>query len=337
MKFLNATPGNARLLTTTFGPDHMLAAVIARPVFHIEGERLIPEPAIQWPIQAAPAETRYGQFPADVPFLTGGIDLFVVGSAWQHGGGEGQRLAMDVRVGDAFHRQIAVIGDRQWIRLGENIVASDPAPFCSMPLRYEYAYGGKVQTERGEMTWPANPVGKGFYLNAEQAAGQPLPNLEDPAHPITSFEDRPDPVATAPYPAEGSARALNALELDLTEGKFGIRRIKPTLFNYAHPRMILAPGQAKPGDLVEVTHALPEGALRFTLPDLGLTARVELEERSFDFPLHLDQICIFTAERKVFLSYRTVFKYRLVKGERRTATLRQGVKHEEDHSGTAER
>ncbi len=322
MDFTNTIAANARLLSTTFGPDHMQAAVIARPVFRIEDGQLALAPDVEWPIDTMPSQTAYGAFPGDVPFLTGGIDLFVFGSAWQAEGQPGARLTMEIRVGETLRRRIAVIGNRYWAGQGNGLAPSDPEPFIDMPLIYANAYGGSVETEQGLANWPANPNGKGFYLTADQAAGGPLPNLEDPDHLIGTFEDHPDPIATGPYPADGSLRALNALDLDFTPGKFGIRRIKPTMFNHAHPAMILPPGTAEPGCIVEITHATPAGTLRFALPALSLEAHVELEDRAYDFPLHIDQIGVLAMERRVFLSYRTVFKYRLVRRERRRTTLR---------------
>ncbi len=332
MEFTNTLSANARLLSTTFGPDHMQAAVIARPVFRIENEQLVDAPDLQWPIDNMPSETAYGPFPGDLPFLTGGIDLFIFGSAWQADNKPGTRLTMDIRVGESFYRRLAVIGDRYWVGQGNGLVPSDPEPFVDMPLTYANAYGGSLETEQGTANWPANPNGKGFYLDAGQAVGRPLPNLEDPDHLIATIEDHPEPIATAPYPAEGSLRALNAIDLDDRPGKFGIRRIKPTLFNRAHPAMILPPGSVKPGDVVEITHATPEGALRFALPALSLEAHVELEDRAYDFPLHIDQVGVLTMERRVFLSYRTVFKYRLVRRERRRTTLRLKSSAEEPNA-----
>jgi hypothetical protein len=322
MEFTNSTAANARLLSTTFGPNHMQAAIIARPVFRIRDGQLVEAPDLEWPIDTMASQTAYGPFPGDIPFLSGGIDLYIFGSAWQAEAQPGARLTMEIRVGDSFERRIAVIGDRYWMGQGNGLLPSDPAPFIDMPLTYANAYGGTVETDEGTASWPANPNGKGFYLTAAQAVGGPLPNLEDPGRLIASIEDRPDPIATAPYPAEGSLRALNAIDLDTAPGRFGIRRIKPTLFNHAHPAMILPPGAVSAGDIVEITHATPEGTLRFALPALALEAHVELEDRAYDFPLHIDQIGVLPMERRVFLSYRTVFQYRLVRRERRRATLR---------------
>jgi hypothetical protein len=80
----------------------------------------------------------------------------------------------------------------------------------------------------------------------------------------------------------------------------------------------------KPGDLVEITNVHPDGDLRFFMPELALHAHVQLGERHSLFPLHLDQIGILAEERRVFLGYRVVFKYRMIPLERRQATLYPG-------------
>ncbi len=325
MEFFNAVSAGAGFLSTTFGERHMQAAVIARPTFRVEGGQLVPTPELAWPVGAKEGRTPYGPFPGDVPFLSGGIDVFAIGSLWQPGAQPGTELTAEIRIGDRFARRIAVFGDRRWVRNNDSLVASIPEPFVSMPLSYDKAFGGKAETEQGPCAWPPNPLGTGFYLTPEQAEQQPLPNLEDPEHPIVSVEDRPEPVATAPYPAEGSLRVMNALEVDLESANPGMKRVKPLVFNQANPRMILEPAATpRPGELIEVTHASEHGSLRFAMPELEYHVHVHLEHRNYFFPLHLDQIALLLKDQRVMLGYRVVFKYRLVKGERRTVTLRQG-------------
>lgn len=325
MDFVNPTPAGAAFLNTTFGENHMLAAVIARLAFRVDRGQLLPTPEFQWPVGRLPAPTPYGFFPGDVPFLTGGIDLFVIGSLWQPGARPDTELTAEIRIGERFLRRVTAIGDRRWIRQDGSLVPGTPEPFVSMPLSYDRAFGGAVETENGPCAWPPNPAGKGFYLTPEQAEAQPLPNLEDPEHRIVSIADHPEPMATGPYPAEGSLRVESAVELDLESENPGMKRIRPLVFNRAHPRMILAPSDTPQyGEVVEITHASADGALRFQMPELAFHARVDLESRNYLFPLHLDQIAVLLEERRVVLGYRVVFKYRLVKGERRGVTLRQG-------------
>ncbi len=325
MEFVNAAAAGAGFLNTTFGRDHMLAAVIARPAFRIEGEQLVPTPDLEWPVGREPVVTPFGTFPADLPFLTGGIDLFVLGTVWQPDAAPRGELTVEIRLGPRLLRRIAVYGDRRWVRKNGSLVPGPAAPFVSMPLSWDRAFGGSAESEPGRCPWPANPGGVGFYLSEREAEGRPLANLEDPEHPIFSIEDRPDPMATGPYPADGSLRVQNAVDLDLDPENPGIRRIKPLVFNHAHPRLILEPADTPPpGTVFEVTNASSRGSLRFLMPELAFHAHVHLEHRNYFFPLHLDQILVLLDEARVVLGYRVVFQYRLAKGERRRAMLRQG-------------
>ena len=94
-----------------------------------------------------------------------------------------------VRVGP-LDKTVRVIGDRRWDAHG---VASAPAPFTEMPLRYTHAFGGAG--------FPLNPYGKGFSDDATAPLeGRALPNLEDPAMPIGAWSDSPVPAAWGPVP-----------------------------------------------------------------------------------------------------------------------------------------
>jgi hypothetical protein len=261
-----------------------------------------------------------------MPFLTGGVDVYVVGSAQPASGSTATRLRVEIRIGERFARPIDVFGDRVWQRGAGGLVPSDPEPFEQVPLTYAHAFGGTLPLDEGKFAYPQNPDGKGYYLSEEQAEGQPLPNLEDPAHPIASFEDRPDPVGTAPYPREWGMSMGRSIDTDFESEDFPhLTRIKPLIFNNAHPEMIIAPADAPgPGDEVSITNLTPDGELRFRLPDGELHAHVQLADRHYLFPLHLDQIGILADQGRVFLSYRTVFRYRMVPMERRMTTLYAG-------------
>lgn len=327
MDLVNETPFPARLLRMSGSDDLLMGTIVTRPHFAVEGRALVPTDEGVWPVGPDRVETPCGTFPGDVPYLLGGIDVFVIGSAHQPEGRADTSLRMEVRIGEKFRRQVDVLGDRRWVRDGGGLAMSEPEPFTAMPLTWDRAFGGTVPIDGGEFSFPDNVHGRGIVLTAEQAEGVPLPNLEDPEHRIASFEDHPEPIGTAPYPADGGLRARNAVDLDL-EGEpheQGVVRIKPLLFNQAAPRMIIPPAEGpSPGDEILVSHASPEGPLRFQMPDFALHAHVQLGERSHLFPLHLDQIGILTEERRVFLGFRVAFRYRLVRLERRRVTLHAG-------------
>lgn len=237
MRFVNATSTGARLVRASAGPDRTVAAVVARATFGIDGERLVYTPERPWPAGPEAVETPWGTFAPDTPFPKDGIDVFVLGSAWQPGGLPSTELTLAIHVGVSLERRIAVIGDRTWVRRNGALAPGEPHQFVSMPLVWENAYGGRDA---------GNPLGKGFYASEAEASGQPLPNLEDPGARIRAFADRPEPVATAPCPQRGGRSAL-VIE---------------------RARVPLA------GAAVEVTHASPHGTLRFALPDFRMHVQV---------------------------------------------------------------
>ncbi|KIG18999.1 putative exported protein [Enhygromyxa salina] len=79
------------------------------------------------------------------------------------------RLEVEGRSKDAW-----VFGERRWVSVVGFTRMSDPVPFVEMPLSWERASGG-----------PYNPVGV--------AAGEAVPNIEDPRQAIGAPGDRPPP------------------------------------------------------------------------------------------------------------------------------------------------
>ena len=67
-----------------------------------------------------------------------------------------------------------------------------------MELGWPRAYGGTARQVAGPTGHPLNPGGRGYDCLAEEALGQPLPNLEDPACPIQRWDDDPLPVCWWP-------------------------------------------------------------------------------------------------------------------------------------------
>src|SRR5438045_3472020 len=89
-------------------------------------------------------------------------------------------------------------------------------------MTWENAFGGAVlqptrvhKNAAGEdailpehpETFPDNFDGKDFYTEAGGAAGELLPQIEDPDHLIEHWDDRPEPVCFAPCPMHSGLRA----------------------------------------------------------------------------------------------------------------------------------
>lgn len=325
MDFENHTQHNGRFLNTGWSEHTMLGAVIARPTFRVQSGRLVETPDLQWPIEPGQMETPAGQFPGDVPFLTGGVDVFVVGTVYQPGGMPAPDLQVEVRIGSHFRRLLDVFGNRVWEKRWGKLVPSDPEPFVSMPLSLEGAFGGVTGRDGQQYVWPLNQGGRGFYLTAEGAEGNPLPNFEDAEDPIASFDDQPQPFCLVPLPPDNGLRAMSAVELESHADGERIRQITPRLFNRAHPKMIVSPEHApRAGDEIVVTCVRPEGDVRFSVPEHTLHAHVQLEDRHHLFPLHLDLIGILADEQRVVLGYRVVFEYAYRRMERRLTALYPG-------------
>ena len=106
---------------------------------------------------------------------------------------------MDVsfRVGPVI-KTARVTGDRYFEDTGLGSRISRPLPFQMMPLVYERTFGGWDRTSENEKQHacePRNPVGVGFVATRLWfMPGTPLPNIEDPRNPLTSYGGKATPV-----------------------------------------------------------------------------------------------------------------------------------------------
>lgn len=331
MDLMNQTPLAAGFVNTIVGEGILLGAVIAKGVFRIEPGGLALDAERQWPVGGQPVPTPFGELDGDAPFLKEAVDLIVLGNAHAPEGKPVTSMLVCVHAGETKY-EVRVSGDRTWLRRAGRLIPSAPASFTSMPLTWDRAFGGKAKLLPGPQTSPielevpfaANPEGRGYCMDERVAEGLALPNLEDPEQPIRAWNDWPEPRGVGPYKREWSLRALRAVDLDLSVTPPRLVRIKPAYYNNASPRLVLplASVLAAP---VRITGVMAGGReLAFSLPDRALHAYVQLADRAYVFPAHLDTILVLTEEQRVVLGYRCVFRYRMVPLERRAAVLREG-------------
>jgi hypothetical protein len=323
MDLLNRTQFSAAFLNTIVAEDRLLGAVVLKAAFRVTEGKLIPDPARPWPAGGEPIKTEFGEVEGETPFLRDGADLIVLGKAYPS---EGSSTGVTVSIrAETIQYDIQVVGDRKWIRGNDgNLVPSPPLPFNSMPLTWDRAFGGKAKVEAGDLPFAANPHGRGFYMDAVQAENRPLPNLEDPANPVRTWKDQPQPRAPGPYGKEGAMRAHRSAEFDTTGPVPKLVRLKPAYFNNANPQLILKP-LPPAGSTVTISNVRPGGrGCRFVLPDLAFHVYVQLKDRPYVFPVHLESIIILAEEERVVLGYRSVFRYRMVPLERRIAVIQTG-------------
>lgn len=144
-----------------------------------------------------------GESPLDEVMPKPRGELLVAGAACAKRGT--QTTAAGVRVelkrGERVlvNKLLNVVGDRTWERFG----MSQAAPFSSMPVSWSRAFGG--------VDYDANPVGRGLAPVEENGAKvHRLPNVEDPASPITGPGDRPTPVGFGPLDIRRKERMSRA-------------------------------------------------------------------------------------------------------------------------------
>lgn len=323
----------------------MLGCVVTRVTYRARPDgTLVPTPDEPWPVGVEPADTPLGKMKGDTPMYTGGVDVLVGGRVRQPGGTPRERLDVALEIGRTFRRRLVIHGDRRWVRDPEGqLVASPAEPFASMALDYARAYGGEAAIMGRKVPYGANAAGRGHYLDEAAAEGGPLPNIEDDRRQVARWSDRPIPVGLGYY--EGPLGGLAAIDHPIArdawqrlrdggsgsapapslDGQVTADHLTPRLFNRAHPEMVIDADKApKPGDRVLLSHGLRDGDLAFALPDAAFHVYVQLEDRAFVFPLHLDEIGLVAGEGRVVLGFRVVFEYATKRGERRFAALHEG-------------
>jgi hypothetical protein len=94
-------------------------------------------------------------------------------------------------------KTVRVNGDRWWVLGGVGLTMTSPQPFERIPLVYERAFGGWDRSSENPAEHacePRNPVGVGFAARSGSVMhGAPMPNIEDPASPLTSPTGRCTP------------------------------------------------------------------------------------------------------------------------------------------------
>jgi len=123
-----------------------------------------------------------------IPFKPA-TDIVIQANAHAHNNTPVHELTVSVMVG-THRKDIQVIGDRLAKRGPARLpIFTDPAPFTTMPMRYEHAYGGIDVTSDPSMAnaYARNHLGRGFVVSDSPAAidGLELPNIEAPDDRLT--------------------------------------------------------------------------------------------------------------------------------------------------------
>ena len=317
MELDNRTSFPALIFRGIIDEHYLCASVLARVTYSVVGGALQVAGEQTWKVSAPPWECEYGPMDSDEVFYKGGTDVFVLGAARAPGNRPVVRQDVSVKVGDSFERTVTVWGDRVWNRGSNGLVPSKPRPFTEMPLTLERAFGGKDEWDELQVPFPDNPVGRGFYLDEASAVGRPLPNIEDPAAPVRSWDDRPEPVGVGMCGMGFGPKLRRAVRFSDSLGV--LSELKPIFFNAAFPDMIAL--RARPGDVVRVTGVRADGPIEFAIPPTPMAVRVRFGDERDEQAPRLDQIGIEVDKQQVFIAYRYPFRYRLVPLQLRSCEL----------------
>ncbi|MFC4161936.1 DUF2169 family type VI secretion system accessory protein [Chitinimonas lacunae] len=96
---------------------------------------------------------------------------------------------------------LRLTGPRAWRwRLTGGWKLDAPEPTEAVPLCFELAYGGLVETATGRQVFEANPLGRGFWGEAEPPRDQahPAAQIESPDNPIQSISKIARSVSCSP-------------------------------------------------------------------------------------------------------------------------------------------
>ncbi len=317
MRFVNETGCAAGLLRADAGDGFLRNALVARLRCGYAGGAL----------HALPAEAQRATLRREAELLGGvgvapdgffprsGCDVMVLGDATPEGGPcEAMRVRVEAGPYDVSAR---VTGDRVWERAGGSLVPSRPTPFTAMPVDWTRAFGGRAAGPHGPVPYADNPAGRGFYLDAAEAVGAPLPNVEFEGAPVRAWDDRPRALAFGPCPAESALRVESAYSC---EG--GVAAVHPErgLFDQAHP--LLAGRELAPGARVRVTGLSPGAPIAFEVPLCPVEAELRFDALCHVRALALEEVVIDARAGVVELCWRYSFRYARTRGQRRVAVLR---------------
>ncbi|NNK99759.1 MAG: DUF2169 domain-containing protein, partial [Xanthomonadales bacterium] len=136
------------------------------------------------------------KYEADSAISKPGTDVALIGKA---GSPKGNARQLDVSLAiGGLQKTIRVFGNRYWEKSSVGWKMTSPEPFESLPLVYEYAYGGTDPWQPPDSvpeTDRRNPIGRGYAgKKSHQATDRiPVPNLELPDQLISDISQRPEP------------------------------------------------------------------------------------------------------------------------------------------------
>lgn len=258
-------------------------------------------------------ETSSIRLPCDVCIRKPSTDVVVAGSAIAKHGEPVRELDVFVRVGPV-ERTLRVHGVRVWYRGLAGLTTTKPLPFESLPLRWEYAWGGADFSDpKRPLEEARNPVGRGMARNPAELDEKPAPQIEDPSEPITSPRQRPQPAGVAPI----GRHWLPRRQYVGTTDRAWMRDRMPLLpadfddrFNQVAPPPLIAPRPLRGGEPVQVVGMSAAGALQFVLPRVEFFVGARVGQSMTEHSSQLDTVLLLPNQAQLDLTWRALVPFR---------------------------
>jgi hypothetical protein len=237
-------------------------------------------------------------------------DVIVNGHAYAPAGRPARALDVSIGVGP-LRKRLRVLGNRQWYKGAVGLTASSPTKFERMPITYERAYGGWDTTDAdpaNQRLYSKNPIGTGFATKEQHLDGHALPNVEEPSHLISAWNDRPPPGGFGAIASYWSPR----LEWGGTYDQAWMKNKFPLLpddFDDRFHQCALADqqvgGYLRGGEVVELENLTESGRLKFCLPKVYLTFATHFGREKHEHRASLQTVVIEPDVPQVILVWQT--------------------------------
>ncbi|WP_224372269.1 DUF2169 family type VI secretion system accessory protein [Hyalangium versicolor] len=258
-----------------------------------------------WEPDAPESTIRY---PADGCLGKPSTDVVVVGNAMAPHSKSVTELDVHVQVGPV-RKQLKVFGLRVWFRGALGMALTAPRPFQSVPLRWEYAYGGMDTSNPKKLARePRNPVGRGVVADTDTLLHKPGPQIEDPSELISSARTRPAPTGVGALGPQFEPRARYAGTYDDRWQKE--RMPLPPLdfdkrfFQVAAPGLV-SPSYLRGGESVVLVGLCEGGPLEFELPKLAFFVGSRTVKGDQEYRPVLDTVLFEPNERRIEMTWRS--------------------------------
>jgi hypothetical protein len=297
--------GRAALLD---GRGSQIWVVVVKATFRFDGGgRMMlheaQEPVTSTPIYAGEPGASSLLRDAEIVAQHPGTDVTLNATAHAPEGREVTELDVGVAISD-MQRTLRVFGERRWEHGPFGMRKTPGTLFCTMPIRYERAFGGR--DAGGEEA--RNPIGRGFATNERDLAGAPLPNIEDPAALIQAARSRPAPAGLGAIPPQWSPRRELAGTFDAAWESHRAP-LWPEDFDSRHycsaPQGLWSERYLVGGEPVKLWHLTPTPVLSFRIPRVEIVVHTWIAGERIRQRVRLDRVILEPDERKLVLVWRS--------------------------------